>query len=81
MLECNIDHKVGVFCGQSNNLLKKKTWETAMKENMILVMTADILNTNLTHAFMSMKDINLLCFDEVHRAKKDHVYSRLLSSY
>ena len=35
----------------------------------------------MTHAFFKMKDINLLCFDEVHHAKKNHVYARIIKTF
>lgn len=28
-----------------------------------------------------MKDMNLMCFDEAHRAKKDHVYARIIRDF
>ena len=39
-------------------------------------MTADVLHNCLTHGLIKMKDINLICFDEAHHAKKNHVYAR-----
>ena len=39
-------------------------------------MTADVLFNCLTHGLVKMKDINLICFDEAHHAKKNHVYAR-----
>lgn len=47
----------------------------------VLVMTADVLYNCLTHAMMAMKDINLICFDEAHRAKKSHVYVRIIRDF
>jgi len=39
-------------------------------------MTADVLHNCLTHGLVKMKNINLICFDEAHHAKKNHVYAR-----
>ena len=44
-------------------------------------MTADVLHNCLTHAFIKMRDINLLCFDEAHHAKKNHVYARIIKDF
>lgn len=44
-------------------------------------MTADVLYNCLTHGMVSMKDINLLCFDEAHHAKKSHVYARIIRDF
>lgn len=44
-------------------------------------MTADVLYNCLTHAFIKMTDINLLCFDEAHHAKKNHVYARIIKDF
>jgi endoribonuclease Dicer len=35
----------------------------------------------LTHAFVKLEDINLLCFDEAHHAKKNHVYARIIREF
>jgi len=44
-------------------------------------MTADILYGCLVHAFIKMQDINLLCFDEAHHAKKKHSYARIIKDF
>ena len=47
----------------------------------VIVMTADVLHNCLTHGFIKMEDINLLCFDEAHHAKKNHVYARIIRDF
>lgn len=44
-------------------------------------MTGDILGNCLTHAFIKMSDINLICFDEAHHAKKNHIYARIIREH
>lgn len=47
---------------------------------MIVVCTADVLHHCLSHGFISMNQINLLIFDEVHHAKKGHAYVRYVET-
>lgn len=44
-------------------------------------MTADVLYNCLSHGFIKMTDVNLLCFDECHHAKKNHVYARIIQDF
>ena len=77
VLECNLDHKIERFCGEMGcDLWDKRTWEKHLKENMVIVCTAEILYQCLMHSFISLDQINLLIFDEAHHAKKNHSYAR-----
>lgn len=77
VLESNLDEKVERFCGEMKcDLWSKDTWDKHLKENMVIVCTAEILNQCLMHSFVAMDQINLLIFDEAHHAKKNHAYAR-----
>lgn len=47
----------------------------------VIVMTADVMYNCLVHAFVRMEDVNLLCFDEAHHAKKKHTYARIIKEF
>jgi endoribonuclease Dicer len=82
VLNCNIDAKIGKYCGDMGvDLWKKDIWDKILDDEQVIVMTADVLYNCLTHAFIKMEDINLLCFDEAHHAKKRHVYARIIKDF
>ncbi|KAI5785541.1 hypothetical protein DFH27DRAFT_575950 [Peziza echinospora] len=82
VLECNLDCNIGRFCGAMGvDLWSKSQWEQVLERDMVLVMTADILYNNFTHGLLKMEDINLICFDEAHHAKKNHVYARIIRDF
>ena len=77
VLECNLDQKIERFCGEMGcDLWDKRTWEKHLKDNMVIVCTAEILYQCLMHSFITIDEINLLVFDEAHHAKKNHAYAR-----
>ena len=47
----------------------------------MIVCTAEILNQCLSRGFITIKQINLLIFDEAHHTKKNHAYSRIIKDY
>lgn len=55
---------------------QKSKWLKHFSENKVIVCTADILHQCLAHSYITMKQINLLIFDEAHHAKKNHAYAR-----
>jgi endoribonuclease Dicer len=77
VLERNMDHKVARVCGADNtDNWRKEKWTKLFSENKVIVCTADILHQCLFHSYITMKQINLLVFDEAHHAKKNHAYAR-----
>lgn len=84
VLSSNIDAIVGRYYGamcDSAKMWNIKSWVKILDEEQVIVMTADVLHNLLTHAFVKMDDINLLCFDEAHHAKKNHVYARIIRDF
>ncbi|XP_071041573.1 endoribonuclease Dicer isoform X2 [Parasteatoda tepidariorum] len=53
-------------------------WRKEFIASEVLVMTAEIFRIILDHAFISPKQIQLLIFDECHRAQKDHPYRQAM---
>lgn len=58
------------------DLWDKEVWSKCVKDNMVIVCTAEILKQCLLSSFLKMEQINLLIFDEAHHTKKDHPYAR-----
>lgn len=63
------------------NLWSKEVWETEFNKNMVIVCTADVLLACLMHSFITMRQINLLIFDEAHHAKENHPYARIIKDF
>jgi endoribonuclease Dicer len=59
----------------------KKDWNKQFSDNMAVVCTAQILLDCLNSNFINMSQINLLVFDEVHHAKKEHPYARIIKNH
>ncbi|TPX10526.1 uncharacterized protein E0L32_008576 [Thyridium curvatum] len=81
VLESNLDQPIAKFCGGLTTGLALTDWKKIFAESMVVVCTADILQSCLTHGYLSMGQINLLIFDEAHHAKKNHVYSRIVKEF
>lgn len=65
------------MCGADNvDIWQKPKWLRLFSDNEVIVCTADILVLCLARSFITMKQINLLIFDEAHHAKKNHAYAR-----
>ncbi|KAJ3287150.1 Dicer-like protein 1 [Borealophlyctis nickersoniae] len=47
----------------------------------VMVMTPDIFRNILERAFISMKQVNLIVFDEAHHARRNHSYSRIVADH
>lgn len=77
VLETNLDHKVTRLCGGDNaDKWNKMRWLKELHENKVIVCTAEILFQALSFGYLTMKQINLLVFDEAHHTKKNHAYAR-----
>ncbi|KAK5165182.1 Dicer-like protein 1 [Saxophila tyrrhenica] len=82
VLETNLDHKIARVCGADNtDFWQKAKWTKLFEESRVVVCTAEILHQCLFHSYISMKQINLLIFDEAHHAKKNHNYARIIKDF
>lgn len=82
VLECNTDYSIGKFCGaMGTDLWDREVWKGHFDKHMAIVCTAEVLHQCLMHGFISMKQINLLIFDEAHHTKKDHPYARIIKDF
>ncbi|KAL8854373.1 MAG: hypothetical protein Q9221_000860 [Calogaya cf. arnoldii] len=81
-LKVNLDQPIECFCGEmGTDHWAKEIWEKQLKQNMIILCTAEILHQCLMRSFISIDQINLLIFDEAHHAKKNHPYARIIKDH
>ncbi|XP_057315255.1 endoribonuclease Dicer-like isoform X2 [Hydractinia symbiolongicarpus] len=74
--------KVGFYSGDMGvDFWNKTRWQKEFNENDVLVLTAQILLNIITHAFISLHNINLLILDECHNASKGHPYNKILELF
>lgn len=82
VLESNLEHPIakihGDLAGMTNT---KEFWESQFSDNMAVVTTAQVLLGCLNSGFISMKNINLLIFDEAHHAKKNHPFAKIIRGH
>ncbi|KAJ6144524.1 dicer-like protein 1 [Penicillium chermesinum] len=79
VLRNNLDQNIALFYGAMGpDLWDEQTWNEHLKRNMVIVCTAQILNHALLNAFIKMRQINILIFDEAHHTKKEHPYARII---
>lgn len=82
VLERNLDHSVDRFCGAMNcDLWTSEVWKKHFHANKVIVCTADVLHQCLMHSFITIRQINLLIFDEAHHAKKSHAYAQIVRDF
>ncbi|TKY74841.1 Endoribonuclease Dicer-like 3a [Spatholobus suberectus] len=58
-----------------------KTWEKAISNNDVLVMTPQILLNVLRKGFLRIEMICLMIIDECHRAIGNHPYARIMKEF
>lgn len=82
VIHATLPFSVTKFYGELQPLEQSQThWDAQFDENMIIVCTAQMLLDCLSHGFINMRQINLLIFDEVHHAKKEHPYAAIMKRY
>lgn len=78
----NLGHPIGLIHGDLQGLTNRKDfWQNELSENRAIVTTAQVLLDSLSNGFISMKQINLLVFDEAHHTKKNHPYAKIMKSH
>lgn len=82
MLKTNLAFPIAKLHGDSTGMTStREFWDSQMNEHMAIVCTAQVLLDGLSHGFVTMRQINLLIFDEAHHAKKNHPFARIIQSY
>ncbi|KAL5274230.1 Dcr-2 family protein [Megaselia abdita] len=74
--------KVKLYIGQMNvDHWKRADWETEFRENQVLVCTTQVLLDCIRQKYISLKDFNLLIFDECHHATRNHTMHQLMQQF
>ncbi|CAG8495182.1 4853_t:CDS:2 [Diversispora eburnea] len=82
VLKSNCSFNIKKFCGEMGvDLWSEKQWAKYFEENDVLVMTAQIFLNILRHGFISLKQVNLLVFDECHHTSKKHPYNLIMREF
>jgi len=82
VLERNLDYDVDRLCGaMMTDKWSKQVWEERFAKTHVIVCTPDVLKSCLSCSFISMRQINLLVFDEAHHAKKGHAYAQIIKDF
>ncbi|RHZ72154.1 hypothetical protein Glove_245g9 [Diversispora epigaea] len=82
VLKSNCSFNIKKFCGEMGvDLWSEKHWAKYFEENDVLVMTAQIFLNILRHGFISLKQVNLLVFDECHHTSKKHPYNLIMREF
>lgn len=82
VLKNNISHAIGKLHGDvQGTTSNREFWDAQMGEHMAITCTAQILLDGLNHGFITMRQINLLVFDEAHHAKKNHPFAVIVETF
>ncbi|KAI4727035.1 dicer-like protein 1 [Aureobasidium sp. EXF-10728] len=82
VLEHNLDYDVDRLCGaMMTDKWSKQVWHERFAKTHVIVCTPDVLKGCLSCSFISMRQINLLIFDEAHHAKKGHAYAQIIKDF
>ncbi|KAH0578155.1 hypothetical protein H2248_004119 [Termitomyces sp. 'cryptogamus'] len=75
---------VGIISGsqEPDQWKNAALWQTALRNNRVLVTTPQVLLDALRHSYVSLgRDISLLIFDEAHHAVDNHPYNRIMKEF
>ena len=72
--------RVKVIESSGNKPVKAKDLESN-KSKCVFVTTPALLREWLQHAFVNMKEIALIVFDECHHTSGDHEYNKIMREY
>ncbi|KAI5212191.1 hypothetical protein AUEXF2481DRAFT_75327 [Aureobasidium subglaciale EXF-2481] len=82
VLERNLDYHLDRLCGaMMSDKWNKQAWEERFAKTHVIVCTPDVLKSCLSCSFISMRQINLLIFDEAHHARKGHAYAQIIKDF
>ncbi|XP_070576462.1 endoribonuclease Dicer-like [Ptychodera flava] len=82
VIRTHTDLSVGEYVGAMGvDFWKGEKWNEEFSKHQVLVMTCQIFLDILLHGFLAMSRVNLLIFDECHRAVKNHAYREIMKLY
>ncbi|XP_076245317.1 endoribonuclease Dcr-2 [Calliopsis andreniformis] len=72
----------GAFSGEMGiDFWSESEWLIHLQENQVLVLTGQILADAIAHGYVSLNKINLIIFDECHRAVNDHPMRQIMRNF
>ncbi|XP_047345738.1 endoribonuclease Dicer isoform X1 [Vespa velutina] len=70
------------YCGDMKvDFWTKEIWLKELDEQQVLVMTSQIFLDIINHAYLHLNKINLIIFDECHRAVNDHPMRQIMQRF
>ncbi|XP_072751991.1 endoribonuclease Dicer [Anoplolepis gracilipes] len=60
---------------------EEEQWLNEIETNQVLVMTAQIFLDLLSHGYMKLEKVNLIVFDECHRAVSNHPMRQIMQRF
>nr|CAD7201419.1 unnamed protein product [Timema douglasi] len=73
---------VGRYSGDRKvDFWSREVWLEELKNNQVLVMTAQIFLNNLSHGYITLDKVNLMIFDECHHAVTDHPMRQIMRHF
>ncbi|XP_024528687.1 endoribonuclease Dicer homolog 3a isoform X2 [Selaginella moellendorffii] len=73
--------KVGIYHGGQMDTWDVRKWSEEIDSHQVLVMTAQVLFNSLQLSAIRMEMIEVLIFDECHRAQNNHPYASVMKTY
>eukprot|EP00937_MAST-01D_sp_MAST-1D-sp2_P007893 g7893.t1 len=77
VLEAQLGVGVGAYCGE----LTVHDWSTELTRHPVVVFTAGLFVNLLKARKISLSEVSLLLYDEVHHLKKGHPYNQIMRDY
>lgn len=81
VIRAHTDLRVGQYCGTVYDNWTKDMWTQELSKFDVLVMIDEIFRRILYQGFISLSKVNLIVFDESHRAVKNHPYREILRAF
>ncbi|KAG6909556.1 hypothetical protein DXG01_016804 [Tephrocybe rancida] len=84
VIQTAIPVSVGIISGskEPDQWKNASLWQTALRNNRIMVTTPQVLLDALRHSYVSLgRDVSLLIFDEAHHAVDNHPYNRIMKEF
>jgi endoribonuclease Dicer len=82
VLRNSLSYEVGVFTGDQNvDNWSCQEWQEKLENYQILVATTQVILDAVNLNFISIKNFNVLVFDECHHGRKDHPMHELMKKF
>nr|CCA19701.1 dicerlike putative [Albugo laibachii Nc14] len=72
---------VRAYCSSEFDYWDEYQWEQELGFHRVFVTTPQVVRNALEKGYISMKNINLLVFDECHHVSKRHPYAHIMKLY